>query len=31
MDWIYIALSFLLFALMVGLAAFSHSLEGGRK
>ena len=27
MDWIFIALSFLLFALMLGLAAFSQKLE----
>ena len=31
MDWIFLGLSVLLFALMLGLAAFSHSLEGGKK
>jgi len=31
MDWIFLALSILLFALMLGLAAFSHKLEGGPK
>ena len=31
MDWIFLGLSLALFGLAVGLAAASHTLEGGNK